>query len=259
MSGYRHLNQNLGQFDSFSVDDLSRSEGLRLARRQHGLSQVELADILRISQSNISRWENGYESIPERMSIALAQVFAQSKERVNPYLKRMMETDWRISLLQFERNGFLIDSRILHLSKNLATYFNIPEEQSYRTLASQLFDPTWRPAVYGSRVDPHRVAIEFERDCVRLTRGNGPRACRLRSHQYMVDCEGYAQVVVSISTILGPGTGEPPRVHSMVQLGDLPILPQSNRVFQKVRKRVSTPTTVPMMQYAFSMRPHGKV
>lgn len=259
MSGYKELNQNLRQFDAASVEELSRSEGLRLARRQHGLSQVELADILRISQSNISRWENGYEAIPERMSIAMAEIFTQSRERVNPYLRRLLDADWRISVLQFERNGFLLDSRILHLSKNLATYFNIPEEQYYRTLASELFDPKWRPAVYGSQIDPNRVAIEFERDCVRLSEGSGPRSCRLRSHQYMVDCEGYAQVVLSIATILGPGTGEPPRVHSMVQVGDLPVLPQSRNVFRKVRKRISTPTTAPMTQYAFSMRATGKV
>ena len=193
------------------------------------------------------------------MSIAMAEIFTQSRERVNPYLRRLLDADWRISVLQFERNGFLLDSRIIHLSKNLATYFNIAEEESYRTLASNLFDPTWRPAIYGSQVDPNRVAIEFERDCVRLTNGRGPRSCRLRSHQYMVDCEGYAQVVLSISTILGPGTGEAPRVHSMVQIGDLPVLPQSRKVFQKVRKRVSTPTTAPIMQYAFSMRAPGKL
>ncbi|MEM7564996.1 MAG: helix-turn-helix transcriptional regulator, partial [Pseudomonadota bacterium] len=145
MSGYKELNQNLGYLSGASIEELSRSEGLRLARRQHGLSQVELADILRISQSNISRWENGYEAIPERMSIALAEIFAQSKERVNPYLRRLLEADWRISVLQFERNGFLLDSRILHLSKNLATYFNIAEDEWHRTLASNLFDPTWRP------------------------------------------------------------------------------------------------------------------
>ncbi|MEP0941967.1 MAG: helix-turn-helix transcriptional regulator [Rhizobiaceae bacterium] len=174
MSGYRNINQLFGELNAASVEELGKSEGLRLARRQHGLSQVELADILRISQSNISRWENGYEAIPYRMSLAMAEVFAQSKERVNPYFSSLMDADWRISIMQFEKTGFLLNSRIMHLSKNLSNYFNIPETESYRELASNLFDPTWRPAIYGSQIDPNRVSIEFERDCIRLADRPGP-------------------------------------------------------------------------------------
>jgi transcriptional regulator with XRE-family HTH domain len=259
MSTHTRNDHHLGTLHVTNVEELSTAEGLRFARRQHGLSQVDLADLLRISQSNISRWENGYESIPRRMSIAMVDVFSQSKERVHPFLRRLVQSDWRISILQFEKNGFLLDSRILHLSKNLSHYFNISDDESNRALSSHLFDPTWRPAIYGSRQDDSRVAIEFERDCVPLTERSAPRSCRLRSQQYVVDCEGYAQVVLSISSILGPGTGEPPRVHSLVQIGDLPVLPPSKGVVQKVRKKISTPTTLPMMQYAFSMGAPVKV
>ena len=247
------LEKNTEKFEKFSLEELRRPDGLRLARRRHGLSQVELADLLKISQSNISRWENGYESIPWRMSVAMAEIFKISRERSSPYLRRLAEVDWRVSVLQFEKNGFLLDSRILHLSKNLAAFFDIHETESHGALSSNLFDPTWRPAVYGSQHDPNRISIEFERDCVSLSRRRGQASCRLRSQQYMIDCDGFAQAIFSISTILGPGTGEPPRVHSMVQIGDLPVLPQSKGIMQKVRKRISSPTAAPMMMYDFKM------
>ena len=44
-------------FDNSAVE-------LKKIRRKLGFSQIDLADLLKVSQSNISRWENGYEEIP---------------------------------------------------------------------------------------------------------------------------------------------------------------------------------------------------
>ena len=145
-----------------SVTELKTADGLRKARRQQGLSQVELADLLRISQSNISRWENGYDSIPHRISLILADILSGNRGRVHPFLRRLAEDDQRISILQAENSGFFADARWLHLGGNLARHFDIPSDESYMNLSSRFFKLEWRPKVFGSGSNDQLVAIEFE-------------------------------------------------------------------------------------------------
>ena len=230
-----------------SVTELKTAEGLRRARRQQGLSQVELADLLRISQSNISRWENGYESIPHRISLMLADILSGNRGRVHPFLRRLADEDQRISILQAERTGFYTDDRWLHLGENLARYFNIPSDESYMNLSSRFFEPQWRAKVFGSLPNDQLVSIEFERDCVRIGKGDQKRSCRLRSRQFVIDCEGYSKITLSVSSILGPATGEPPRIlftNKLSELGQLP--PARHSAIGQVR-RPRRKLAVPMM------------
>lgn len=230
----------------FSQDVLGTPEGLRSARRKQGLSQVDLADMLRISQSNISRWENGYEGIPARMARELATLLSDQRGALHPYIKQLAKRDDRISILQFERVGFFIDSRWLHFSKLLSEFFDLPQEQAFMSLSSHYFDAKWRPVVYGSGFSNSQVAIDFERDCVRQSHMGEARSCRLRSQQFIVDCENYAVVAISVSTILGNATGAPAVVHQEVEMADLPAMMPVARELDNLRRNATSTSGVPI-------------
>ncbi|MEP1207404.1 MAG: helix-turn-helix transcriptional regulator [Rhizobiaceae bacterium] len=233
-----------------SVAKLKTADGLRRARRQRGLSQVELADLLRLSQSNISRWENGYEPIPHRVSLLLAELLSGERGRLHPYLRHLAETDWRISIFQLEKSGFFVDSRWLHLGENMTRYFDIPYEQSHMSLSSQFFDPSWRTSIYGSAPDEHLVAIEFERDCIRIDDEKKSRSCRLRSRQFVVDCEGYSKVTLSVSSIVGAANGQPPRIFHQCNVGDVKQAPPVRRTSKAKPWKPNQRVSVPMLNLA---------
>ncbi len=200
---------------------LAKANGLKTIRRQLGLSQIDLADLLKVSQSNISRWENGYEQFPLRMRNALLNAMSNQKGELNPILKRMVKTDPSLSLFQPEQSAGHVDSRWLHYSPRLAHYFQLQESEISMARSSQFFDPFWRPHIHNAGLLEDRVMIQFERDYIATGGPLAGRSCRLLSNQYVVEFEGYSNVTVSTSSILGAATGQGPMIHTLIRRSDL--------------------------------------
>lgn len=230
-----------------AVAELKTADGLRQARRQQGLSQVELADLLRISQSNISRWENGYEAIPHRVVLRLVEILSAVRGQVHPFLQRMAKKDCRVSIFRIEKAGSAVDFRWLHLGGNLARYFNIPEKDAYLSLSSRFFETEWMAQIYGIAPNDQLVSVEFERDCIRTVDGKEARSCRLRSQEFVIDSDEYSKVTLSISTILGPANGEAPYILNKSTLSELQQLPRIRSSDPLDDTKLSRSLTVPLL------------
>jgi DNA-binding transcriptional regulator YiaG len=57
---------------------------LRMARLRFGLSQAELASLLRVSRKTVERWEVGAHGISSIAEIALHAVFSQLQQGTFP-------------------------------------------------------------------------------------------------------------------------------------------------------------------------------
>ena len=56
-------------------DTLFAGRALKQTRRERGLSQCDLADLIGVSQGRISAWENGRDDIPYKVRLKLIDVF----------------------------------------------------------------------------------------------------------------------------------------------------------------------------------------
>lgn len=61
--------------DVSEISDFTRDHPLRLWRYRHGLTQIELARKLRISDDAVRRWESGARGISAKHLKALAELF----------------------------------------------------------------------------------------------------------------------------------------------------------------------------------------
>jgi transcriptional regulator with XRE-family HTH domain len=59
---------------------LRTPEGVRAWRKERGLSQIELAELLEVVPLTVLRWENGQVAIPRTVELALRYLDATTEE-----------------------------------------------------------------------------------------------------------------------------------------------------------------------------------
>jgi len=242
------LSDNIDPRAERSSAKLHAARELRAVRRRRGFSQAELSDLLGVSQSNVSRWENGYEEMPDHLKLFMNKLFAEPKEPLAPLVRQMIARDRRISVFWPEKNKPFVDSRWLHLSPILAAYFDIPKTEAHMALSSRFLVPDWQLAVHTGERRGEWSMIEFECDCMSASALGVRKSCRLRSRQYVIDIVEYSKVTLSISSICGPATGEMPRIHHVVYPDDLARFPQSKGLQQTARVKIETPPSLPAVR-----------
>ena len=70
---------------------------LRMVRRHRGLNQTELADLLGVTQPNVSRWEAGFEETPQRIRRMLKEILFTRHDQLGNYFMRLAKSDSQIS------------------------------------------------------------------------------------------------------------------------------------------------------------------
>ncbi|MEP0944724.1 MAG: helix-turn-helix transcriptional regulator [Rhizobiaceae bacterium] len=77
---------------------------LRKLRRSRGLNQAQLAELLGVTQPNISRWEAGFERTPVRLKDKLRDILTGHNRHAGDYYYRVADSD--PSLTAFEVKQF---------------------------------------------------------------------------------------------------------------------------------------------------------
>lgn len=71
------------------------NDWLREKRKEKGLTQIEIANVLGVSQSVVNRWENGKIEIPNQFLAKLTDIFGVSKEEPFLILSKQFSFDWK--------------------------------------------------------------------------------------------------------------------------------------------------------------------
>jgi DNA-binding transcriptional regulator YiaG len=220
---------------------LNTGRGLKGLRRQRGMSQIDVADVLNVSQSNVSRWESGREPIPHQKKLVLQGLLCELKEELSPSLKRLVGRDPDVSVFLSKNVKKHLDFRWLHLGADLAGYFGISESVVRTKRSADVFDPSWRSCIYNIEGIGDSVLVEFERDCVGISKHTSGKSCRLHSTHTVVDLDGYAKVTVSVTKVVGKANGDAPRLLRMVKAENLPNLIAGQQWAENIICRLDTP------------------
>ncbi|MEP1669044.1 MAG: helix-turn-helix transcriptional regulator [Rhizobiaceae bacterium] len=201
---------------------------MKSARRARGLSQSDLANIMAVSQSRISAWENGYDDIPYRQRLKLIDVLTNTRGILNPLIEQMIKNDPTVVIYVQNSEHDLTDTRYLHVPRGLAAQFFQPGTVFDNQRVSHFGQSGLREIEYGliamklgRKITPDLISMDIERDLPSPQTGQKRNSLRLRSHQFSLQFDGYPKIIVSRQQIVGPAKGEMQRLNYQTFLGDL--------------------------------------
>jgi transcriptional regulator with XRE-family HTH domain len=126
-----------GNLSDIDPEKLFNGHSLRLLRRSLGMSQVELSDLLGVTQPNISRWEAGSEKTPARMSAQIREVMFVEKLDPSEHLVRLARSDPDITITYLNQYSLPIVQLSRYeagmLSKNPSEYIGKDYLRVFRT------------------------------------------------------------------------------------------------------------------------------
>ena len=105
---------------------MANGKALKQARRQHDLSQIDLAEYISVSQSRVSAWENGYDEIPYKHRLKLIDLLSNRRGRFDPFIEHMIRTGPYLVI-----NG-APDFKHLHVGSQLESRFFEPDSEPSR-------------------------------------------------------------------------------------------------------------------------------
>lgn len=211
------LSQNRVRDDSA----LTQGQTIRKLRRERGLSQMALADLLNVSQPVISYWESGLESMPYHQRMKFVDLLSNRNGELDPFLRRLVQEDPHTSIFRPEFSKTGGDSIWLHFSDVLCQNFQTPLSDFKNQRSSKYINSDWRSTVHGAEDADERAFIEFERDMVGIGPLKNKPAYRLRSKQCVMYLDGHNRIAVSRATIVGPATGDDPVSYGAISLSDI--------------------------------------
>ena len=197
---------------------LFAGRSLKQTRRQRGLSQCDLADLIGVSQGRISAWENGRDDIPYKVRLKLIDVFSNKRGLLDRFVRKLIDTDPYVSVFEPVTTDGLADLSYLHLAQ-------------YPRFAFR--DPV---AAIGQRVSTHfqttrlvvsreKFMMDAERDIITNRQFGSQAVMRVRSQQMYLEFEGYPNLVIARHVTLGQSTGAPMIIHNQLMLNELDSLP----------------------------------
>ncbi|MGI9364047.1 MAG: helix-turn-helix domain-containing protein [Rhizobiaceae bacterium] len=140
-------------------DDGAHTQGqsIRKLRRERGLSQMALADLLNVSQPVISYWESGLEQMPHHQRMKFASLLSNRNGELDPFLRRIVQEDSHASIFRLEFCNTGADSFWLHFSDILCESFQTASSELQNQCSSKYFDPYWRESIHGREGADERV------------------------------------------------------------------------------------------------------
>ena len=87
---------------SGQMKELRRQMGQRIValRQEHSLSQVELADLLRVPRERLCKWEIGNHAPPPEDLVALSKVFGVSTDEILTGKKPLLSRELRDEIVE---------------------------------------------------------------------------------------------------------------------------------------------------------------
>ncbi|MEP1208468.1 MAG: helix-turn-helix transcriptional regulator [Rhizobiaceae bacterium] len=163
---------------------------IRDLRRNFGLSQSQLADLMGTTQSTISRWERGTEHIRHSKRLELIDLFSNRNGKLDPIVEYLARHNQNISAFDFNYNCLLVSDII---GDHLQLEPNNVIGQNY----AQMIDTEWFSSVYGDVPLEERLYFEYER--VMSPHPNViDHHLAIRSRQFFVRFQDSAGVMLAI-------------------------------------------------------------
>lgn len=194
---------------------------LRDARRQRGLSQNDLAELLGVSQSRISAWERGYDPIPRRARLRLIDIMLNKRGVLDVLIKRLIEGDPRVAVhLPIYTDG-LSDFLWLHVSPLPELERVAPVAEFIGRRVSDYFDLGWCQENCLKQPRRENVLIDIERDVTTNEAHGARRMHRVRSSNIFVEFEGYPKLMIARHVLIPLQGALPPKIHNTLFLDQL--------------------------------------
>jgi transcriptional regulator with XRE-family HTH domain len=165
-------------------------------RRRYGLSQTQLADLMGIAQSTVSRWERGVESIKPSTRLELLDLFSNRNGKLDPVVKQWISQRSAFSVFDFRFNCLSVHKLITELSQREESEF---VGNNYADMA----DTEWQSHVYGDVPIEERVSIEFEHNLVSSTLPGG-KVLPIRTRQHYIQFEDSGGIVLNQVELIAP-------------------------------------------------------
>lgn len=215
-----NLDKHLHEFDT-DLAKADRSETfnglqLRKLRRSRGLNQVQLAELLGVTQPNISRWEAGFEPTPLRLRERLKDILTGHNRNAGEYFCRVAKTD--PSLSAFECKQFSLP--IIELSNEMAHLLPKAANAYVGKDFRRVFDTEWLDDLFDDRPLTDFALIHINHDLV-------PEEANPKVAPKRVDALLYIfQPEAGVPLMLANGyyskfTGEPARLVHAITLDDV--------------------------------------
>ena len=167
----------------------------REMRRQFGLSQMQLSDLLGVTQSTISRWEKGVELIKHSKKLELLDLFSNRGGKLDPLVKYLFSKAKNLSAFDFNLN---CHSAAEVLLRSAQMERSDVVGQNY----SQLCESEWFSKVYGNVPMSERLYYEYEH--LLTTRGQKIWSMPIRARQYFVQFEDTPGLMLSLVEEIPP-------------------------------------------------------
>lgn len=174
---------------------------IRAMRRRFGLTQVQLANFMGLTQSTISRWERGLEPIRHCQRLELLDLFSNRSGRLDPLIKHLISQANNLTLFDFDLNCFTT-AEFLRKSAQLEQSDVVGKNYS------QLCESSWFSTIYGDVPVEERIYFEYEH----LLTIHGKHSCSIpiKTRQYFVQFEDSPGMMLSLISQAPPLEG--PRV-----------------------------------------------
>ncbi len=182
-----------------------KGHNLRMVRRKRGLSQTELADLLGVTQPNVSRWEAGFEETPQRIRRLLKDILFTRNDQLRNYFMRLAQSDSQISVIQLNRYSLPIAKLADYVLKMLPA-----EEQNYvGEDYRRIFDTDWIDLLFQNRPITDFALVGVNYDLRPDKRFNPSYAVRAHSFIYIVQPEDGSPLLLENARYTA-ATGEAP-------------------------------------------------
>lgn len=200
-------------------DALLDGAALKQARRQRGLSQGDLADLIGVSQSRISAWENEYDEVPYKARLRLIDVLSNKRGVLDRIIRNLIDNDPYVTVYEPVLTDGMPDMTYLHLAKYPQFAFRDPVT-SIGQRVSQHFKPNiWRDNRLV--VSRQKFMVDVERDVITNRQFGSQSLMRVRSQHMHLEFDGRPNLVIARHMNLAKSTGAPMMVHNQLMLDSL--------------------------------------
>ena len=198
------LLERQSEFSSEENSTLLHGRKLRQLRRSRGLSQVELAELIGVTQPNVSRWEAGFEKTPKRIRGRLKDILTGDKQNAVSFFSRVARFDPTLSA--YDVKPFSLP--IIKLSHNTASMLSQPPDYYVGKDFRRVFKFDWLDDLFQGRPISDFALVHVNHDLIPDEPNPRIAAYRVDALLYIVQPAESSPMIIARSHFSKP-TGKP--------------------------------------------------